>query len=89
MYANDRLPDPVDMDETHKAEFRKLEDAGYLNGIREFAMARSAPFFWSAQMVGDRPRLLRNGTISRGKGMLTEKKSSSVTFSNHRVHIDR
>jgi hypothetical protein len=32
-----------------------LEQSGYLNGIREFAMARSvAPFFWSARMDGIR-----------------------------------
>lgn len=52
------------MDEIQKAKFRELEAAGYLNGIREFAMARSAPFFWSAQMEGPNPRLLRNGTIT-------------------------
>jgi len=52
------------VDETHKAKFKELEDAGYLNGIREFAMARSSPFFWSAQMEGPNARLLRNGTIT-------------------------
>ena len=52
------------MEEHVKQKFRELEETGYLNGIREFAMARSAPFFSSAQMDGNKPRLLRNGSIT-------------------------
>lgn len=52
------------MNEEQKEGFRKLEAAGYLNSIREFAMARSAPFFWSSQEKGHEPKLLHNGTIT-------------------------
>jgi hypothetical protein len=41
----------------------ELEKSGYLKQVREFAMARCVPFFWSSQELGQPPRLLHNGTI--------------------------
>lgn len=52
------------MTEEQKAYLRKLDESGYLNQIREFAMARCAPFFWSSQEHGQPPKLLHNGTIT-------------------------
>jgi hypothetical protein len=52
------------MTEEQKAYLRQLEESGYLNQIREFAMARCAPFFWSSQEPGQPPKLLHNGTIT-------------------------
>jgi hypothetical protein len=51
------------MDEKQKEGFRALEKSGYLKQVREFAMARCVPFFWSSQEPGQPPRLLHNGTI--------------------------
>jgi hypothetical protein len=51
------------MDERQKEGFRELEKSGYLKQVREFAMARCVPFFWSTQESGQPPRLLHNGTI--------------------------
>ena len=51
------------MHEAQKAAFKKLEDSGYLKSIREFAMARCAPFFWTFEPGGDQPVRFRNGTI--------------------------
>ena len=50
------------MTEEQKAYLRQLEESGYLKQIREFAMARCAPFFWSSQEQGQPPKLLHNGT---------------------------
>jgi hypothetical protein len=51
------------VDEKQKEGFRELEKSGYLKQVREFAMARCVPFFWSTQEHGHPPRLLHNGTI--------------------------
>jgi len=51
------------MDERQKEGFRELEKSGYLKHVREFAMARSVPFFWSTQEASQPPKLLHNGTI--------------------------
>ncbi len=40
------------VDEKQKQEFRDLEKSEYLKQIREFAMARCVPFFWSMQENG-------------------------------------
>jgi hypothetical protein len=51
------------VDEKQKEGFRELEKSGYLKQVREFAMTRCVPFFWSTQEAGHPPRLLNNGTI--------------------------
>jgi hypothetical protein len=51
------------MNEEQKAAFQKLEDSGYLPRLREFAMSKCAPFFWSSQEAGQPPKILHNGTI--------------------------
>jgi hypothetical protein len=51
------------MDERQKEGFRELEKSGYLKQVREFAMARCVPFFWSTQEASEPPKLLHNGTI--------------------------
>lgn len=43
---------------------RQLEESGYINRLREFGMARYAPFFWSSQEPDQPPKLLHNGTIT-------------------------
>lgn len=50
------------MDPETKAKFQALENNGYLKGLREFAMARCAPFFWSYQQPNGSMKI-RNGTI--------------------------
>jgi len=50
--------------EEQKAYLHQLEEVGYLKQIREFAMARCAPFFWSTQEAGQPAKLLHNGTIT-------------------------
>jgi hypothetical protein len=51
------------MNEQQKTYVRKLQESGYLSQLRQFAMARCAPFFWSMQEPGKPPALLHNGTI--------------------------
>ena len=50
------------MDDRLKAHGEHWERIGYLPALREFAMARCAPFFWSAGQ-GRSVRLLHSGTI--------------------------
>src|SRR5687767_2048468 len=52
------------MNAQQKAYLAKLEESGYLKQIREFAMARCAPFFWSSKEKGTPAKLLHNGTIT-------------------------
>lgn len=52
------------MTEEQKAYLRELEASGYLKQIREFAMARCAPFFWSSQEPGQPAKIVHNGTIT-------------------------
>ena len=52
------------MNEQQKAGFRRLEESDYLPGLREFAMTRCAPFFWSFQPDPGQPLKIRNGTIT-------------------------
>jgi hypothetical protein len=52
------------MNEQQKAGFRRLEESGYLPGLREFATTRCAPFFWSFQPDPGQPLKIRNGTIA-------------------------
>ena len=68
------------MNEKLTAQVQRLEDSGYLNQIREFAMARSAPFFWSRQPPNQDPELLHNGTITY---VATGQKELGVT----NVHV--
>lgn len=51
------------MNEAQKAAFQRLEQNGYLPQLREFAMARCAPFFWSFQHGTGQPKI-RNGTVT-------------------------
>lgn len=52
------------MTDEQKAAFDQLEKSGYLNQLREFAMSKCAPFWWSTQEAPDKPAtILHNGTI--------------------------
>src|SRR5688572_10776555 len=42
----------------------ELQLGCYLKQIREFAMARCAPFFWSRQEPGQPAKIVHNGTIT-------------------------
>jgi hypothetical protein len=46
------------MNEEQRAAFQKLEDSGYLPRLRDFAMSKCAPFFWSSQEAGQPPKIL-------------------------------
>ena len=49
-----------------KAYLTQLEESGYPRQIREFAMARCAPSFWSSQEPGQPAKIVHNGTITYG-----------------------